>query len=126
MKPSGAGATIASFISALLSFLPLSCCVFPVAFSFLGAGGLAFAMSLMPYRTYFVALTFLFLGAGFYFAYRPEKVECAPGTACGSPRSRKWRRVSLWIVTVLTLILLAFPYVIPYLPIFSLPPRLSF
>ena len=27
----------------------MSCCVFPVAFSFLGAGGLAFAVSLMPY-----------------------------------------------------------------------------
>ena len=117
MKPSGAGATTGSLISALLSFLPLSCCIFPVAFSFLGAGGLAFAMSLMPYRSYFVALTLLFLGGGFYFAYRPEKVWCAPGTACGSPRSRKLQRVSLWVVTALTLLLLAFPYVIPYLPV---------
>src|SRR5215471_17086738 len=106
-----------SLVTALLSFLPLTCCVFPVAFSFLGAGGLAFAMSLMPYRSYFVALTLLFLGVGFYFAYRPEKVECAPGMACGSPRSRKLQRISLWSVTVLTLILLAFPYVVPYLPV---------
>jgi mercuric ion transport protein len=117
MKPSGALTTTGSLISALLSFLPLSCCAFPVAFSFLGAGGLAFAMSLMPYRSYFVALTLLFLGVGFYFAYRPEKVECAPGTACGSPMSRKLQRASLWVVTVLTLILLAFPYAIPYLPV---------
>src|SRR5262245_54596648 len=117
MKPSGAGATIGSLISALLSFLPLSCCVFPLAFSFLGAGGLAFAMSLMPYRSYFVALTLLFLGAGFYFAYRPEKVECAQGTACGSPRNRKLQRVSLWVVALLALILLAFPYAIPYIPV---------
>jgi len=116
MKSSGAVTTTGSIISALLSFLPLSCCIFPVAFSFLGAGGLAFAMSLMPYRSYFIALTLLFLGGGFYFAYRPEKVGCAPGTACGSPRSRKLQRVSLWVVTVLTLILLAIPYVIPYLP----------
>jgi len=118
MKPSRVAVTSGgSLITALLSFLPLSCCVFPVAFSFLGAGGLAFAMSLMPYRSYFVALTLLFLGVGFYFAYRPEKVECAPGTACGSPRSRKLQRLSLWVVTVLTLILLAFPYVVPYLPV---------
>ena len=33
-----------SLLSALLSFLPLTCCIFPVAFSFLGAGGLALAM----------------------------------------------------------------------------------
>src|SRR5262245_26620132 len=117
MKSSGAVTTTGSLISAILSFLPLSCCVFPVAFSFLGAGGLAFAMSLMPYRSYFVALTLLFLGAGFYLAYRPEKVECAPGAVCGSPRSRKLQRASLWLVTVLTLILLAFPYAVPYLPV---------
>jgi len=117
MKLSGAGATTGSLISVLLSFLPLSCCIFPAAFSFLGAGGLAFAMSLMPYRSYFVVLTLVFLGVGFYFAYRPEKMECAPGAACGSPRSRKLQRVSLWDVTAVTLILLAFPYVIPYLPV---------
>jgi mercuric ion transport protein len=97
--------------------LVLSCCVFSVAFSFLGAGGLAFAMSLMPYRSYFVALTLLFLGVGFYFAYRPETAECAQGRACGSPRNRRLQRVSLWVVALLALILLTFPYLIPYLPV---------
>ena len=106
-----------SLISALLSFLPLSCCVFPVAFSFLGAGGLAFAMALLPYRPYFVALTIAFLGVGFYSAYRREKEECVPGTACATPRNRKLQRASLWVVTILTLALIAFPYLIPYLPI---------
>jgi mercuric ion transport protein len=106
-----------TLITALLSFLPLSCCVFPVAFSFLGASGLAFAMSLMPYRSYFVALTLVFLGVGFYFAYRPENVWCAPGTACAAPKSRKLQRLSLWVVTVLTLALLGFPYLVPYLPV---------
>jgi mercuric ion transport protein len=104
-------------LTALLSFLPLSCCVFPVAFSFLGTGGLAFAMALLPYRPYFVALTLVFLGVGFYFAYRPEQEECVSGMACAAPKSRKLQRVSLWSITVLTLALLAFPYLIPYLPI---------
>lgn len=118
MRASGAAVTSSgSLISAVLSFLPLSCCVFPVAFSFLGAGGLAFAMGLMPYRPYFMALTLAFLGAGFYFAYRPQKEECPPGTACAAPLSRKVQRVSLWLIAILTLALLAFPYLIPYLPI---------
>ncbi len=118
MKPSSVAVTSGgSLVSALLSFLPLSCCVFPVAFSFLGAGGLAFAMTLLPYRPYFVALTLAFLGAGFYFAYRPEKEECAPGALCAAPKSRKLQRASLWTVTALTLALLAFPYLVPYLPI---------
>ncbi len=118
MKPSRVAVTSGgSLITALLSFLPLSCCVFPVAFSFLGAGGLAFAMALMPYRPYFVAFTIAFLAVGFYFAYRPEKEECAPGMACATPKSRKLQRLSLWTVTVLTLALIAFPYLVPYLPI---------
>ena len=109
--------TSGSLISAVLSFLPLSCCVFPVAFSFLGAGGLAFAMGLMPYRPYFIALNLVFLGAGFYFAYRPQKEICAPGTACATPKGRRLQRVSLWVIAALTLALIAFPYLIPYLPI---------
>ncbi len=80
MKPSGAAVTTGgSLISAALSFLPLSCCVFPAAFSFLGAGGLAFATALMPYRPYFIALNVVFVGIGFYFAYRPQKEACEPG-----------------------------------------------
>src|SRR5437667_1056775 len=104
MKPSKVAVTTSgSLITAVLSFLPLSCCVFPVAFSFLGASGLAFATALMPYRPYFIALNVVFLGAGFYFAYRPQQVECAPGTACATPKSRKLQRVSLWVIAVLTL-----------------------
>jgi mercuric ion transport protein len=118
MKPSKVAVTASgSLLSALLSFLPLTCCIFPVAFSFLGAGGLALAMDMMQYRPHFIALTAVFLAAGFYFAYRPEKLECAPGSVCATPRSRRLHRVSLWVVAILTLALIAFPYLIPYLPI---------
>ncbi len=107
-----------SLITAVFSCLPLGCCVFPVAFSFLGAGGLTFAMALMPYRPYFMGLTVVFLGAGFYFAYRQQPEEqCAPGTACAAPQSRKLQRVSLWVIAALTFALLVFPYLIPFLPI---------
>lgn len=107
-----------SLITAVLSCLPLGCCVFPVAFSFLGAGGLTFAMALLPYRPYFVALTVASLGVGFYFAYRPQSAQqCAPGTACAIPESRKRQRISLWVIAILTLALLVFPYVLPYLPV---------
>ena len=118
MKPSKVAVTASgSVLSALLSFLPLTCCVFPMAFSFLGASGLALAMDMMQYRPHFIALTVVFLAAGFYFAYRPERLECAPGTVCATPKSRRLQRVSLWLVAILTIALIAFPYLIPYLPI---------
>lgn len=110
-------ATGGTFVSAVLSFLPLACCAFPLAFAFLGAGSLAFAVKLMPYRPYFIALTIIFLGIGFYFAYRPLNEECADGKACAKPESRKVPRIMLWTVTIFVFFVLALPYILPYLPI---------
>lgn len=113
----GSVANGVSMLSAFFSVLPLSCCVFPVALSFLGASGLAFAAGLTPYRPYFIGLTFISLGASFYFAYRPQKTDCLPETACALPKTRRLQVLALWIVTVVVLAMLVFPYVVPYLPI---------
>jgi hypothetical protein len=86
-----------------------------VALSFLGASGLAFAAALTPYRPYFLGLTLISLWAGFYFTY-PQK-DCSPEAACAVPGSRKLQVLFLWIVAVLVLAMLAFPYLVPYLPI---------
>ena len=95
----------------------MSCCVFPVALSFLGASGLAFAAALTPYRPYFLGLTLVSLAAGFYFTYRPQSEPCEAGSPCAVPKGRKWQVLLLWIVRVLVVALLVFPYVVPYLPI---------
>src|SRR5437016_8498392 len=89
-----------SLVSAFFSVLPLSCCVFPVALSFLGVSGLAFAAALTPYRPYFIGLTLLSLGTAFYFTYRPQK-DCAPEEACALPRRRKFQVIVLWTATAL-------------------------
>jgi hypothetical protein len=68
--------------------------VFPVALSFLGASGLAFAAALMPYRPYFIGLTLISLGTAFYFTYRPQK-DCGPDEACAVPRRRRFQVVFL-------------------------------
>src|SRR5262249_9651160 len=104
MKPSRlALTTTGSVLSAVLSSLPLSCCAFPTTFSLLAVGGLASATALMPYRPYLIVLTFLFLRAGFFFAYWPQSehrrpsITCAPvnsgrfsGQACGQSH---WRQL---------------------------------
>lgn len=117
MKVSRSGiANGASVVSAFFSVLPLSCCVFPVALSFLGASGLAFAAALTPYRPYFIGLTLISLAASYYFTYRPQK-DCALDDACAAPRRRRFQVVLLWLVTALVLILLVFPYLVPFVPI---------
>ncbi len=117
MKVSRTGvANGVSVLSAFFSVLPLTCCVFPVALSFLGASGLAFAAALTPYRLYFIGLTLISLGAAFYFTYRPQQ-DCAPVDGCAAPKGRRFQVVFLWLVTTLVLILLVFPYLLPFLPI---------
>ena len=105
-----------SVFSAFFSVLPVGCCVFPVAISFLGASGLAFASALMPYRPYFIVLTFISLGTAFYFTYRPQR-DCAPNAACAIPKVRRVQMIAFWVATGFVLILLVFPYLIPFLPL---------
>ena len=105
-----------SVLSAVFSALPISCCVFPIALSFLGASGLAFASALTPYRPYFIVLTLIALGAAFYLTYKPQK-ECAVDAACSTARSRKVQVFSFWFATTLVLILIVFPYLPAFLPI---------
>lgn len=117
MKLSRSGvANSVSVLSAFFSVLPLSCCLFPVALSFLGASGLAFAAALTPYRPYFIGLTLISLGAAFYFTYR-QQTDCAPDEACAVQTRSKFQVVLLWVVTALVLLLLVFPYLVPFLPI---------
>ncbi len=104
-------------MSALFSFLPLACCLVPLAFAFLGAGALAFVTKLMPYRPYFIIFAFLCLGLGFYFSYSPQEEVCANDEACAKPTSRRMARIVLWIAALLTLALVFLPYLIPYFSI---------
>ena len=63
------------------------CCLGPVVLAGLGLGAVAAAQSFAPYRPLFLALTAVFLGVGFYFAYRkPEPATCE-GQVCETTRA---------------------------------------
>jgi copper chaperone CopZ len=49
------------------------------------------------------------LAAGFWFAYRPSRAldDCG----CGTPESRRWSRVGLWLSTVLIIGIAGYPLV---------------
>jgi mercuric ion transport protein len=88
------------------------CCVLPVVVVFAGVGSAAAGAMFEPYRPFFIILTVGLLGFGFYRAYRPQTAECAPGESCAIPENRRRQRVMLWVVAVLALLLLTFPYYI--------------
>lgn len=84
------------------------CCILPVAVAVLGVGSAALAAQLEPLRPWLSGLTVLLLGIAFYRSYRP--VECAPGETCAVPANRRRNRILLWVVTVVAIALMAFPY----------------
>lgn len=100
---------IAAIASGLLASV---CCIGPVLLVGLGIGGAAFGAAFAPYRTYLLGLTAIFLGGGFYLAYRPQKeAACAPGATCALPSSRRRMRALLWVATIVAVSAAVFPYI---------------
>jgi mercuric ion transport protein len=88
-----------------------TCCVGPVVLAGFGIGAVSAAQRIAPLRPYFLALTAIFLGLGFYFAYRrPGQAAGCDGAECEKPGAARWGRPLLWIATVLILALVTFPY----------------
>ena len=93
--------------SVLGAFLAASCCVGPPLFALLGISGMGLIMTVMPYKTEIMALSFLLLGIGFYFAYRKPKVA---NSACENSGSVIINRVFVWIAAVLVAFFTVSPY----------------
>ncbi len=107
--PSASKLTRAATVGALLAAAGSSlCCILPVAVALLGVGSAAAAARFEPYRPYLLAATAALLTFAFYRAYQP--IRCAPGEPCAVPDNRQWNRILLWLVAVLALGLVAFPY----------------
>lgn len=92
-----------------------ACCVVPFALFTLGVSGawIGNLTALEPYQPIFAAITFAFLGYGFYLVYRKPKVACAEGSYCAKPKSGRIAKFGLWTATVLVAIALAFPKLAP-------------
>jgi mercuric ion transport protein len=98
-------ALVASVVAATAASV---CCIGPVVAAVLGAGALGAASTRFePYRPWFLGLTMILLGVGFWSAYRREP-ECADDT-CALP-SRRSAKIVLWISVVLISLLAGFPY----------------
>jgi mercuric ion transport protein len=114
--PSARRARLASVGGLLAALGAASCCVVPFALFTLGIGGawIGNLTALEPYQPIFAAVTFGFLGYGFYLVYRKPKVACAEDSYCAKPSSGRTAKIGLWTATVLVVIALGFPRLAPY------------
>lgn len=101
-----------SMLTAVLAAIGASvCCVGPLVLLALGIGGtwISTLTALEPYRPIFIGITLVFLFLAFRKLYLIPR-QCAPDEACAVPTTLRNQRIIFWIVTILLIALLAFPY----------------
>jgi len=106
-----------------------ACCWLPLLLLAFGVSGVAVSATFEKYRPLFAALTFGFLAAAFYFAYRPRlkmasasactgdvcsATPASGGDCCPLEKAGKWtlqkvNRAMLWAVTAVALAFVFFP-----------------
>lgn len=97
------------------AILASSCCLGPLVLITLGFSGawIGTLSVLEPYRPVFIGVALVAL----FFAWRHiwrSDVACAPGEVCAVPRIKHTYKFLFYVVSVLVLIALAFPYIAPW------------
>mgnify|MGYP000438122976 CR=1 FL=1 len=101
-----------SMTAAVLAAIGASvCCVGPLVLLTLGIGGawISYMTALEPYRPIFIGITLVFLFLAFRKLYLVPR-QCAADEACAIPSTLRNQRIIFWVVTVILIALLTFPY----------------
>lgn len=103
------GSMLAALAASACCWLPLGLIVFGMS-----AGGVSAWFE--HYRWFFLGVTTILLGLGFYFVYF-RAPHCAPGAACAVPnrKTQRFNRSMLWIATIFVIVSASFPKYVGYL-----------
>ena len=98
----------------LAAILASTCCLGPLVLLLLGFSGawIGNLTALEPYRPMFVAAAVVALFFAYRQIFRPA-ATCAPGEVCAVPQVRTTYKAIFWLVAVLILIAVSFPFVAP-------------
>ena len=104
----------ALFAGGLAAILASTCCLGPLVLVALGVSWawIGNLTVLEPYRPIFVGAALVALFFARRRIFRPVQA-CRPDEVCVTPRVRAAYRLIFWIVALLVLIAVAFPYVLP-------------
>ncbi len=99
------------FAAALAAIGASLCCIGPLVLLALGVTGtwISNLAALESYRPLFVGITLVFIFLAFRKLYLVPR-QCVPGDACAIPATLRNQRIIFWVVTVLLIALLTFPY----------------
>ena len=101
-------------LGGLAAILASTCCLGPLLLVSLGVSGawIGNLTVLEPYRPFFIGASLLALAFAYRRIFRRARA-CAPGELCALPPARSAYQVIFWVVLVLVLVALLFPYVLP-------------
>lgn len=104
----------ASVVAAVASS---ACCIVPLVLFLLGIGGawIANLTALSPYKPYFAAIAGALIIAGFISMRRRRRRACAVNGYCASTLSTWITTVALCASTMLVVVVLLWPYLLPIL-----------
>ena len=101
-------------VGGLAAILASTCCLGPLVMIAIGFSGawIGNLSKLEPYRPIFIGIALVAMFFGWRAIYRPA-TKCKPGDVCALPQTKHLYKVLFWIVAVLVLIALSFPYLAP-------------
>lgn len=94
------------------AILASACCVGPLVLVSIGLGGawLSRLRLLEPYQPIFIVIALAALFLAYRRIFRPA---CEPGDACAAPPYQRVYKLGFWLIAVLVLAVLVFPYLAP-------------
>lgn len=92
-----------------------SCCIVPLLLVTAGVSGawIGSLTALEPYKPWFVAVTLVFIGLGFWQVYFRARPACAEDSYCARPQSSLITQSLLWIATALVALALTIDWWAP-------------
>lgn len=104
----------ALFAGALAAILASTCCLGPLILVALGFSGawIGNLTALEPYRPFFIGAALVALFFAWRRIFRPA-AACKTGELCALPQIRTTYKLIFWIVVVLVMVALSFPYFAP-------------
>jgi mercuric ion transport protein len=112
-QKSGRAPLVAGGVAAIIAS---ACCLGPLVLITLGISGawIGNLTILEPYRPIFIGVALVAMFIAWRRIFRPVE-ECQPGKVCAIPQIRVAYKVVFWLVSVLVLIALLFPFALPLL-----------
>lgn len=111
MEPKIRNGRSALALGGVAAILASSCCLGPLILVSLGFSGawIGNLTVLEPYRPLFIGAALVAMFFSWKRIYRPTSA-CEPGEVCAVPQVRTTYKIIFWVVSVLILVALGFPY----------------